>query len=264
MPDRIALVDAFADAPFAGNPAAVCLLAGPREVGWMQALARELNQPATAFVAEEGDGFALRWFAPTVELALCGHGTLAAAHLLWDEGRVAPGEPVRFTTGAGALVCRHEAGWVAMDFPAEVAEPVAEPPADLLRALGVAPRAVGRNRLDYLVELADADAVRAARPDFALLRTIPTRGAIVTAPADDGAHDFVSRFFAPSAGLPEDAVTGSAHCALGPHWAARLGRDDLLGRQLSARGGTVRVRPRGARVALLGRATTVLRGELVP
>lgn len=260
MREIVAIVDTFAEAPFAGNPAAVCLLAQPRDAAWMQALARELNQPATAFVAARDDGYDLRWFAPTTELALCGHGTLASAHLLWAEGRVAPEAPVCFSTGAGALVCRREGDWIAMDFPAESPQPVAAVPVELLQALDVHPRAVARNRFDYLVELDSAAAVRALRPDLALLKAVPTRGVIVTAPADGDGHDFVSRFFAPAVGFGEDMVTGSAHCGLGPYWAARLGKTELAGYQASARGGTVRVRVRADRVDLLGRATVVMRG----
>lgn len=262
MTDTLVLVDAFAAAPFGGNPAAVCLLAQPRAAAWMQAVAGELNFPATAFVVAGADGHALRWFSPVTELALCGHGTLASAHALWAEGGLAPDASATFRTGAGTLTCRREGAWIAMDFPAEPSQPVADAPADLFRALGLDPRPVGRNRLDYLLELASAADVRALRPDFALLATVPTRGVIVTAPGDGGEYDFVSRFFAPTAGIGEDAVTGSAHCALGPHWAARLGKSDLVGYQASARGGTVRVRVRGDRVALLGQATTILRGTL--
>lgn len=261
MPDRIAVIDAFTDAPFGGNPAVVCLLDGERDAAWMQALAREMNQPAAAFVARADEGFGLRWFATTAELALCGHGTLAAAHLLWEVGAVAGDAAVRFRTGAGPLTCRREGAWVAMDFPAEPPRPADAPPG-LVEALGVAPRALARNRLDYLVELADAAAVRALRPDLARLATIPTRGVIVTAPADLPGYDCVSRFFAPAVAIDEDQLTGSAHCALGPYWGARRGTAEIVGYQASSRGGTVRVRLRGERVELLGRAATVLRGTL--
>ncbi len=261
MSDLIAIVDAFSTTPFGGNPAAVCLLAQPRDDAWLRSVARELNMPATAFVSGGDGAYDLRWFTATTELALCGHGTLASAHLLWEEGRVAPDATLRFRTGAGVLTCRREDGWIAMDFPAEPPRPVAAPP-DLLRALGVEARVVAQNRLDYLVEVADADAVRALNPDLDLLRTVPTRGVIVTAPSDRADAAFISRFFAPSVAIAEDAVTGSAHCALGPYWAARLGKSDLVGYQASARGGFVRVRVHGDRVDLLGRGLTVLRGAL--
>jgi PhzF family phenazine biosynthesis protein len=258
----VAVVDAFAEVPFGGNPAAVCILPDAREDAWLQAVARELNQPATAFLVAAGDEYRLRWFSPRTELALCGHGTLASAHVLWEEVRVAAGDPVRFRTQAGALTCVRRDGWIAMDFPAEPPEAVATPSDELIRALGARPRLVGRNRFDYLVEIDSAAAVRQLAPDLAALAAVPTRGVIVTAAADTAEHDFVSRFFAPSVGVGEDAVTGSAHCCLGPFWGERLGRDDLTGYQASARGGTVRVRLRGARLDLLGRAVTLLRGTL--
>ncbi len=259
MESRFAVVDAFTSTPFAGNPAAVCHLSGAGDADWMQAIARELNQPATAFVVPMSDGFGLRWFSPKTELALCGHGTLASAHVLWEEGAVAPGDMVRFHSPAGTLACVRRDGWIAMDFPSEPPRAVESPP-DLIRALGVNARFVGRNRLDYLVELESAAAVRGADPDLDLLRTIPTRGVILTALADTDEHDFVSRFFAPSAGVGEDAVTGSAHPCLGPFWGDRLGKVDLTAYQASARGGTVRVSLRGERVDVGGQAVTVARG----
>jgi PhzF family phenazine biosynthesis protein len=256
---RFTLVDTFTDAPFAGNPAAVCLLPGAGDAGWMQAVARELNQPATAFVSPEGEGFGLRWFSPTTELALCGHGTLASAHVLFAEGAVAPDDPVRFGTRAGTLSCARREGLIAMDFPAEPPRAV-KAPKELLQAVGETPLYVGQNRFDYLLELESAATVRAAAPDLDLLATVPTRGVILTAPADTGEHDFVSRFFAPSAGAGEDAVTGSAHCCLGPFWGGRLGKVALTGYQASARGGTVRVNLRGDRVDVCGQAVSVARG----
>jgi PhzF family phenazine biosynthesis protein len=258
---RFTLVDTFTDAPFAGNPAAVCLLPGAGDADWMQAVARELNQPATAFVLPEGEGFGLRWFSPTTELALCGHGTLASAHVLFAEGAVAPDDPVRFETRAGTLACTLRDGLIAMDFPAEPPRAV-EAPKDLVRAVGVTPSFVGRNRFDYLMELGSAAAVKEAAPDLDLLAMVPTRGVILTAPADSGVYDFVSRFFAPSAGAGEDAVTGSAHCCLGPFWGNRLGKVALTGYQASARGGTVRVNLRGERVDVCGQAVSVARGVL--
>jgi PhzF family phenazine biosynthesis protein len=254
-------VDAFAERPFAGNPAAVCLLDTPRKGPDLQRIARELSLPATAFVHAQGAGFDLRWFSPTLELTLCGHGTLAAAHVLWEVGALAADAPARFATLAGPLVARRGEDGVELDFPAEPASEAAAPPA-LAEALGVTPRWTGRNRLDYLLEV-DAEAtVRALAPDLARLAAVDARGVIVTARAEAGAFDFVSRFFAPRAGIPEDFVTGSAHCCLGPYWAERLGRSALTGYQASARGGVVRVRVGAGRVRLAGRAVTVLRGSL--
>jgi PhzF family phenazine biosynthesis protein len=254
-------VDAFADRPFGGNPAAVCFLDGPRDPGWMQAVAAEMNVGATAFVEPRDDGFGLRWFAVATELELCGHGTLASAHALWESGRLASDQPARFHTRAGLLTCERSGDWTEMDFPAEPPTR-AEPPPALLEALGAQARWVGRNRMDYLVELADEAAVRALVPELAGLRAMETRGVIVTARSDDGAADFVSRFFAPRVGIDEDPATGSAHCALGPFWGERLGKPELVGRQVSRRGGIVRVALASDRVRLGGQAVTVLRGEL--
>lgn len=263
---RMSQVDAFTAEAFAGNPAAVCVLPAARPAHWMQRVAREMNLSETAFLQRRDDGFALRWFTPTHEVALCGHATLASAHVLWTEGDVPDDEPIAFHTESGTLSVRRRGAWIAMDFPAEPLAPVEAPPA-LTDALGVAPVFAGRNRMDYGLLLESAAAVRAVEPDFAQLGTIDTRGVIVTAPADPGHdHDFVSRFFAPRVGVPEDPVTGSAHCALGPFWAERLGCTELVGRQLSSRGGTVRLqvaRPASARVLLMGQAVTVLQGEWV-
>lgn len=257
------VVDAFADRPFTGNAAAVCLLDGPADPGWMQALAGELQQAATAFVYEQGEGFGLRWFAPAMELKLCGHGTLAAAHALWEAGQLWPDAPARFHTASGALTARRDGALIVLDFPAETVEPVDAPPAGLLEALGVEARAVTRGRLDYLVEVRSEEEVRAVRPDFARLKQIEARGIIVTAPSATAEYDIVSRFFAPSVGINEDAVTGSAHCLLGPYWREKLGRETLVGYQASARGGMVRVRVAGSRVELGGRALTMVNGFLL-
>jgi PhzF family phenazine biosynthesis protein len=260
---RIAQVDAFTSEPFAGNPAAVCILPEPRDERWMQAVAREMNLPATTFLVERADGFELRWFTATVELELCGHGTLASAHILWEQEHLKPAEPARFQTRSGLLTATREPEWIELDFPAEPEVPAAAP-ADLARALGVTPKYVGRNRLDYLVELQSEEAVRTLTPDLRSLETITTRGIAVTSVAGSAEYDFVSRFFAPAAGIDEDPVTGSAHCCLGPFGQRRLGKDELVGYQASSRGGRVRVRPLGERVRLGGQAVTVLRGELLP
>jgi PhzF family phenazine biosynthesis protein len=257
---QIWYIDAFAGRPFAGNPAAVCLLSDEADEQWMQSLAGETNQPATVFAHPDGDAFSLRWFSPSTELAFCGHGTLAAAHALWESGSLDRSRAVAFQTPAGGLGATWRDGWVELDLPAERAHPVA-PPEDLLRAVGVSPRACARNRFDYLLELESEDAVRAVRPHLTLLRAVATRGVIVTGPSAAPGYDFVSRFFAPSAGIGEDSVTGSAHCCLGPYWAERLGRDSLTGYQASSRGGVVRVHVRGERVALLGQAVTVARAK---
>jgi PhzF family phenazine biosynthesis protein len=258
-------VDAFTAERFRGNPAAVCLLGEAAEPEWMQQVAAEMNLSETAFLHPMDDGrFGLRWFTPTVEVQLCGHATLAGAHVLWTEGGAPADLALQFATASGELVATQDDGRIALDFPATPATEV-EPPDGLLEALGVAgrPRWVGRGRFDHLVELGDEQAVRDLRPDLARLGATEGRGTIVTARASTPGVDFVSRFFAPAVGVDEDPVTGSAHCALGPFWAERLGKDDLLGYQASARGGLVGVRVAGDRVLLAGQAVTVLRGQLV-
>jgi len=262
MGQRITVVDAFAERPYAGNPASVCVLAEERDAGWMQEVAREMNHSETAFLRRRDDGWALRWFTPTTEVELCGHATLAGAHVLWEEGHVAVEQEVRFHTRSGALTAVRRGSWIEMDFPATPDEPATEPDG-LARALGVPIRYVGNTRFDTLVEVEDETALRKLRPYLRRLEEVGGRGFIVTARAAGGAdYDFVSRFFAPGAGVDEDPVTGSAHCALGPHWAEHLGKTDLVGYQCSARGGVVRVTVRGDRVTLGGQAITTVRGEL--
>jgi PhzF family phenazine biosynthesis protein len=254
-------VDAFADAAFAGNPAAVCLLEGPADAAWMQAVAGEMNLSETAFVHPDGAGYALRWFTPVAEVELCGHATLASAHALWECGRVAPDAAIAFATLGGILSAEREDDQIVMDFPATPPEPADAPP-DLLEALGVSPRWTGRSRFDWLVEVASPEEVVAARPDMPRLAALRARGVIVTAAGGRDGADLTSRYFAPAYGIPEDPVTGSAHCALAPFWAGRLGRDRLVCHQASARGGIVRAEARGDRVLLGGRAVTVLEGRL--
>jgi predicted PhzF superfamily epimerase YddE/YHI9 len=256
-------VDAFTAEPFAGNPAAVCLLEDDADPAWMQRVAAEMNLSETAFLRLSSSGYGLRWFTPTVEVELCGHATLASAHVLFSEGLAGTGQPVRFDSASGPLHARAtEDGTIWLDLPATPAAP-ADPPGWLLEALRAGPvRWAGLGHLDWLVELEDEAAVRDLAPDVGRLRGLGSRGVIVTAAPGTGGYDFVSRYFAPGAGIDEDPVTGSAHCALGPFWAGRLGRDELTGYQASARGGLVQVRPRGDRVHLGGRAVTVLRGQL--
>jgi PhzF family phenazine biosynthesis protein len=258
---RIIQVDAFTDRPFAGNPAAVCVLPGPADERWMQDVAREMNLSETSFLHRLDDGYRLRWFTPAFEVDLCGHATLAAAHVLWEDGHLPADAPARFHTRSGLLTATRSGGWIEMDFPAKPAS-AAEPPAGLEQALGVGARYVGRSSFDYLVEVDTEEAVRRLRPNFSLLESVDCRGVIVTSAAAGPPYDFVSRFFAPRAGINEDPVTGSAHCSLGPFWQRRLGKDALLARQLSARGGDVCVRLSDGRVVLGGQAVTVLRGEL--
>jgi predicted PhzF superfamily epimerase YddE/YHI9 len=260
MPTPIAVVDAFASEPFRGNPAAVCVLERPAPEAWMRRVAAEMNLSETAFLVPNEGAFDLRWFTPKVEVALCGHATLASAHWLWETGR-AKRDSIAFSTKSGVLWASRRDEGIELDFPARLAVP-AEPPPGLLEALRCEAPFVGKSPYDYLVVVASADTVRALAPDFAQLRALPVRGVMVTAEGS-GEHDFVSRFFAPSAGVDEDPVTGSAHCTLAPFWAERLGRTTMRGYQASERGGVVGVRVAGDRVALVGRAVTVWRGELL-
>lgn len=262
MGTKMIQVDAFTDRAFGGNPAAVCLLNGPRDDAWMQQVGREMNLSETAFLLKREDGFSLRWFTPAVEVDLCGHATLASAHALWEEGIAPAGAPLRFHTRSGLLMAEQRGDLIELDFPA-TPESACEAPAGLVEALGVEPLRIGKNLFDYLVLLKDAGAVRRAAPDLGRLGKISARGVIVTAASDDPRFDFVSRFFAPAAGIDEDPVTGSAHCCLAPFWQARLGKAEMDAYQASARGGVLKVRVEGDRVKIGGRAVTVLRGELV-
>jgi PhzF family phenazine biosynthesis protein len=260
-------VDAFTDEPFRGNPAAVCLLDQPLDEVAMQRVAAELNLSETAFVVPRDDGFGLRWFTPTTEVELCGHATLASAHVLYESGRLGTGASARFhTRWRGELVGTKASDMIELDFPGAASKVVDAPPG-LAAALGVEPTIVGVNDLHHVVEVADAAVVRAAMPDTeALARLDGVEGVALTAAGDEPGVDFVSRYFAPRYGIPEDPVTGSAHTSLGPWWAERLGRTRLVGRQVSARGGTVCVEvdaPSPGRVVLAGHAVTVWRGELL-
>jgi predicted PhzF superfamily epimerase YddE/YHI9 len=258
----VCVVDAFASERFRGNPAAVCLLAAPAEPRWMQCVAAEMNLSETAFVVPLSNGWGLRWFTPTTEVALCGHATLAAAHALWELGRLDPETPACFRTEqSGSLTCRRGGNGIMMDFPTQPALPIDADPR-LTAALGAQPVWLGRSSCDLLCELTDEMAVRNLCPDLAALGTFPARGVIVTARASES-FDILSRFFAPAAGVPEDPVTGSAHCTLAPYWAEKLGRQELRGWQASRRGGGVRMTLAGDRVLLEGTAVTVWRGELV-
>ncbi len=258
----IYLVDAFADRPFKGNPAAVCMLSEPRDPGWMQNVAQEMNLSETAFLCPQDDGFSLRWFTPKVEVDLCGHATLASAHILWEEGRLHRKESARFQTRSGLLGAEYKAGVIEINFPAKPEDPL-DPPAGLLEALGVKAKYIGCNKMDFLVEVDSEEIVRNLRPDFSLLKTLPHRAVAVTSLASSSGFDFISRFFAPKVGVNEDPVTGSAHCMLGPFWGKRLGKNELSAYQASERGGVLSLRIAGDRVYLGGRAVTVLRGELV-
>ena len=255
------LIDAFTDRPFGGNPAVVCPLAAWRDDVWLQLVAREMNQSETAFVVRRGESFDLRWFTPKVEVDLCGHATLASAFALWHGGFVPRGETIQFSTRSGMLTAAPRGDEIELDFPLKP-EQSADAPAGLVEALGIEPVYVGRNQFDYIVEAASAEVVRRLAPNLKRLAVVESRGTIVTARSDDPRYDFVSRFFAPQAGIDEDPVTGSAHCCLADFWGRRLSKQALTGYQASARGGIVRVTLQGNRVLLGGRAVLVARGEL--
>ena len=259
---RFTQVDAFTDRPFTGNPAAVCLLQSPADPVWMQQVAREMNLAETAFLVRQDDGYDLRWFTPSTEVDLCGHATLASAHVLWEEQQLGLNETARFHTRSGLLTASRERSSIWMDFPATPSEP-AEPVRDLEHGLGTAIQYLGRTRFDYLVEVESETTLRRLTPDLTALTRLPTRGVIVTSRSERPEYDFVSRFFAPGAGVPEDPVTGSAHCGLAPFWGGRLEKTRLVGYQASERGGVVMVELVRDRVRLGGQAVTVLRGELL-
>jgi PhzF family phenazine biosynthesis protein len=254
-------VDAFTDRPFAGNPAAVCLLPSWKEEGWLQAVAGEMNLSETAFLVKSAVGFDLRWFTPEVEVDLCGHATLASAHVLWEKG-IARSDEISFATKSGVLKALRQGGGIELDFPLKP-EVAAEAPPGLLEALGTSAQYVGKNQFDYLVEVESEAVLKAIAPDFKRLATLPVRGIIVTSKSANPRFDFVSRFFAPGSGIDEDPVTGSAHCCLGDFWTKRLGKTEFLAFQASARGGIVQVRVAKERVFLGGKAITVARGELL-
>ena len=240
MGQAIVTVDAFTDRPFTGNPAAVCMLDAFPDNDRMQAVAREMHLSETAFVVPRADGdWDLRWFSPTVEVDLCGHATLASAHVLWEDGGVRKGESIRFHTRSGVLGAEPDGDWIELDFPAARSD----------------------DPLVEVRELASEDELRALRPHMAELEALPARVVYYTAPGGDG-FDYADRVFGPKIGIPEDPATGSAHCTLGPQWATRLGKNELMGRQVSARGGVFRVRVAGDRVKIAGQAVTVMRGQL--
>lgn len=257
---KIYQVDSFSAKPFAGNPAAVCPLDGPVDEGWMQNVAAEMNLSETAFLYKDGDKYNLRWFTPTVEVDLCGHATLASAHILWSEG-LTDAEELVFSTSSGDLFARKTSDLIQLNFPSAPVS-AADAPEGMLEALGAKATFVGANQNDNLVEVATREELLALTPDFAALGKAPVRGVVVTASGAGGEYDFLSRFFAPAYGIDEDPVTGAAHCITGPYWSEKLGKHELHAYQASARGGEVFVTIAGDRTKLAGHAITVLRGEL--
>lgn len=267
LPETITIlqVDAFTDHLFGGNPAAVCVLSAPASETWMRVVAAEMNLSETAFLHPYEDGYQLRWFTPTSEVDLCGHATLASAHVLWSEGHLPPPQSARFYTRSGLLTATQEHGWITLNFPLQPLSPIAPPP-ELLKSLrGLQPQSVaygGTAESNYLVELPSEDHVRSLQPDFAIMNLLPAQGVIVTASCEEAEVDFVSRYFAPAVGINEDPVTGSAHCSLVPFWEGKLGKSSFFAKQVSDRSGILKVRREGDRVYISGQAVTVMKGML--
>jgi len=261
---KIYQVDAFTNKRFAGNPAAVCILKEAADETWMQQLANEMNLSETAFLYKEGGLYKLRWFTPVEEVDLCGHATLASAHILWERGYEPENAPIQFDTKSGLLGAEKDGEWIEMDFPAQPPKEIPMPQT-MFQALGIERGILymGQNVSDYIVELDSEEVVRNMRPDFSLIARFPCRGLIVTSKSDEEGIDFVSRFFAPLFGINEDPVTGSAHSCLTPYWAKRLNKNDFFARQLSTRGGFLRLKLRTNRVKIGGQAITTMIGKLV-
>jgi PhzF family phenazine biosynthesis protein len=256
------VVDAFTSEPFRGNPAGVCFLDAPRPDDWMRSVAAEMKHAETAFLVARDDGsHDLRWWTPETEVPLCGHATLASAHVLWETGRLAAQEPAVFHTSSGELRAAQSDGRITLDFPISAPAACAELPG-LFAALGVSPAPIACTSFYALVELEDAAAVRRLAPDITLLQAVGTDAVLVTAPADDDRFDVVCRVFGPRVGIPEDPVTGSAVCVLLPYWEARFG-PELRVAQLSARGGELHGERAGDRVRIAGYAVTVVRADLL-
>lgn len=259
---RIYQVDTFTEEPFKGNPAAVCILTESKEDNWMYNVAEEMSLPETAFIHKKENRYNLRWFTPTHEVDLCGHATLASAKVLWATGMVEKTKDIDFYTKSGVLTARSKGGWIELDFPIE-AENEVDPPAKLIEALDVTPKYVGKNRMDYLIEVDNKEIIQKINPDFRMLKEVDTRGVIVTSKANSERYDFVSRFFAPAIGIDEDPVTGSAHCCLAPYWKKRVNKNKFTAYQASNRGGTLKIRLGKERVYLSGKAIIIMEGKLL-
>ncbi len=261
MRQKLYQVDAFTSTPFAGNPAGVCILDKAASPQWMQDVAAEINASETAFLYPSEDGYNLRWFTPVVEVELCGHATLASAHIIWEQRFLRRDQQIRFYTHSGLLTAEWADGWIRLDFPSEPPRAVT-PPDGLLNALGTSAIYVGKNETRYLVEVESEEIVRKLTPDVAALFKAGGERVIVTSRSEDEKYDFVSRFFAPGMGIDEDPVTGSAHCCLAPYWTDKLGKTELTAYQASRRGGVLKVQVAGDRVIVFGQAVTVLEAEM--
>ncbi len=263
MKQTIIQVDAFTNKPFAGNPAAVCVLDSLKDDEWMQNVAKEMNLSETAFLVKQEDGYSLRWFTPATEVPLCGHATLASSHVLWSENHLSARESARFHTKSGLLIAKKQEDWIELDFPANPSEDISTPP-EISEALGVPVKTVMRNSLGYLVEVESENLVKNIEPNFTLLAKLFPEVIVTSIAESNSKYDFVSRFFCPGLGINEDPVTGAAHCCLAPYWRNKLNKDEFLAYQASSRGGVVKVKyPGEDRVYLRGQAVTVLRGELI-
>lgn len=262
MPHTLYQVDSFTTKPFSGNPAAVCILDKPADENWMQQVALEMNLSETAFLYREKDGYNLRWFTPAAEVALCGHATLATAHILWEQKIIETEKTAVFHTKSGKLTAKKQGKLIELDFPST--KPIKQSPPDkLLTALGTDALYVGKNKFDYLIEVDSADTLQNLKPNFSLLKDLQVRGVIVTAKSDSEKYDIISRFFAPSVGVDEDPVTGSAHCTLSPYWSEKLGKKELKAYQASKRGGELTIIHQDDRVLLQGEAVTIMKIELL-
>lgn len=258
---NIYIIDAFTDKRYRGNPAAVCFLETEKSDQWMQNIANEMNLSETAFLIRRGEEFSLRWFTPQAEVDLCGHATLASAHLLWEE-QICKGNEIRFITKSGLLTANKNENWIQMNFPKEL-EQKCVPQNELIEGLGVHYNYIGKNRLDYIIEVDDEETVRDLQPNFNLWKSVKARGIIVTSKSNRMGIDFVSRCFYPAIGVNEDPVTGSAHCCLGPYWQVKLKKNDLIALQLSKREGLLKLTILEERIIISGKAVTTLRGELM-
>lgn len=262
MTTTIYQIDSFTSEPFAGNPAGVCLLDTMPADDWLANVAAEMNLSETAFLVPNSEGYHLRWFTPAVEVDLCGHATLASAKVLQQLGNLTEDNPVYFETLSGTLSARLVGNQIELDFPS-TPPTSCDAEQDLVEGIQVAPVWCGKTRFDYLVEVENENAVRECQPNFEKLKAFGVRGVMITAQSDDSKFDFVSRFFAPGAGIDEDPVTGSAHCALAPYWQDKLGKSTLMGYQASKRGGVVEMVIDNDRVRLRGDAVMVMKCQLM-
>ncbi|TDL84755.1 PhzF family phenazine biosynthesis protein [Vibrio vulnificus] len=258
---ELTIINTFTDQPFKGNPAAVCLLTGEMDSEWMQRMAKEINMPVTAFIHFHKAEWQLRWFTPSIEIPICGHGTLASSFFLWGKGYVSRDRPIVYQTKSGLLTARFVDGMVQLEFPSLIEQETAAPEL-LIKALGVVPVYVGQNKWDYLVEVQSEEIVRNIKPDIDSIAQLPIRGIIVTSRSDSSEYDFVSRFFSPAQGLDEDHVTGSAHCCLGPYWKRKLDKSIFIAYQASERGGLLKVEVTEDTVKLSGHAVTIFEGNV--